>query len=220
MSKPDTREPLDSWRGAFGSDYMGRNAASEDTFRQIARAYDRILTTSGIKREIGSVLEVGANIGLKLAGLRRVLGPSVRLSALEPNPEACAQLRAAKGLALAEVLESDGYRIPAPDDSYDLVFTNGVLIHVPPDRLATVMREICRVSRRYVLCAEYFSRTPTEIPYRGEAGLLWKRDFGRTYLETCPELRPLSYGFLWEHEFSHFDDINWWMLSKGSAMAG
>jgi pseudaminic acid biosynthesis-associated methylase len=209
-----SRDPLEAWRGSFGADYMKRNAASEETFREIARAYGRILDTGGITRELGSVLEVGANIGLKLAGLRRLLGPLVRLSALEPNPAACATLREAKELGLAEVLESDAYKIPAPDDSYDLVFTNGVLIHVPPDRLPTVMREICRVSRKYVLCTEYFARTPTEIVYRGEAGMLWKRDFGRTYLETCPQLRPMNYGFLWEHEFAHFDDLNWWLFTK------
>jgi pseudaminic acid biosynthesis-associated methylase len=208
------RDPLESWRGAFGAEYIRRNDASEDTFQQIATAYDRILTTAGIKGEIKSVLEVGANIGLKLAGLRRVLGPTVQLSALEPNPEACARLRDSPELGLSQVFESDAYRIPAPDASFDLVFTNVVLIHVPPEKLPTVMREICRVSRRFVLASEYFSRVPTEVVYRGEKGLLWKRDFGRAYLENCPELRPVSYGFLWEQEFPHFDDHNWWVFRK------
>jgi len=164
--------------------------------------------------EVASVLEVGANVGINLIGLRAVLGPDARLFAVEPNPIACEQLRNNRSLSLEEVFQCDAYRIPLPDKSVDLAFTNGVLIHVPPDKLAAAMIEITRVVRRFVLCSEYFSHCPVEIPYRGHTGLLWKRDFGQAYLDNCPVLKSKSYGFLWQAEFPHFDNLNWWLFEK------
>jgi pseudaminic acid biosynthesis-associated methylase len=208
-------DPLEHWSGAFGELYMQRNQPTPTATADAARAFGRILSDPTVRSEIGSVLEVGANVGINLIGLRRVLDPRVELSALEPNPDACAQLRANQELRLSDVHHADAYRIPLPDDAVDLVFTNGVLIHVPPDKLPAAMQEITRVARRFVLCSEYFSHEPTEAPYRGRTGLLWKRDFGRAYLESCPRLQVQGYGFLWMQEFPHFDNLNWWLFRKG-----
>jgi len=207
-------DPLQSWLGSFGRSYLERNLPTLEAISDAEIAFRRIFETGGLLSEITSVLEVGANVGINLMGLRRVLGPAAHLSAVEPNPVACEALRSNAQLRLAQVLECDAYRIPLADDSFDLAFTNGVLIHVPPDRLPFAMREIARVSRRFILCSEYFSDTPVEIPYRGETGLLWKRDFGRAYLEHCPEVKPRAYGFLWETELPHFGNMNWWLFEK------
>jgi pseudaminic acid biosynthesis-associated methylase len=210
----DASDPLSSWRGGFGECYMARNCATADVTAEAASAFRRMLEGAGALTDLGSVLEVGANIGINLIGLRSLLGPSARLSAVEPNPVACAELRTNTGLGLDEIVQSDAYAIPLADASFDLTFTSGVLIHVPPGRLRDAMREIARVSRRFVLCSEYFSHEPVEIPYRGESGLLWKRDFGSAYLENCPDLKVRHYGFLWQAEFPHFDDLNWWLFEK------
>lgn len=214
------KNPLDSWRGEFGADYIGRNQVTDAAAREATTVFGRLFETCGIRAEVHSLLEVGANVGINLTGLRRVLGPEVELSAAEPNPAACAALRGSAALALTAVLETDAYRIPVPDNTYDFVFTNGVLIHIPPYMLPTAMREICRVARRYVLCSEYFSDTPCEVPYHGQTGLLWKRDFGALYLDTCPELAARDYGFLWRREFPHFDNLNWWLFEKTTLEQG
>ena len=44
-----------------------------------------------------------------------------------------------------------------PDSYVDLVFTNGVLFHILPDKLKQIMSKINRVSKKYILCSEYFS---------------------------------------------------------------
>jgi hypothetical protein len=41
------------------------------------------------------------------------------------------------------------------------------------------------------LC-EYFSETPREVPYRDNAGLMWKMNYGRKYLEIFPGLRMVE----------------------------
>jgi hypothetical protein len=107
-----------------------------------------------------------------------------------------------------------GFDIPLDDSSIDLVFTNGVLIHVAPEDLGRITDEIVRVSKNYVLCCEYFSHVPEEVPYHGQNGLLWKRDFGAFYQERFPQLQCISYGFLWERELQIFDDMNWWLFCK------
>lgn len=213
---PSTPDPLSAWKGEFGRRYIRRNQSTAEAARQAAAVFQRILESAKIRASVGSILEVGANVGINLSGLRRALGPSVTLAAVEPNPSACERLRKRKSLQLAEVIEANAYRIPLPDRSYDLVFTNGVLIHVPPVRLPQALREIARVARRFVLCSEYFSDRPVEVPYHGRTGLLWKRDFGGAYRTHCPQLRLLQYGFLWEEEFSHFDNLNWWVFRKAS----
>jgi hypothetical protein len=61
---------------------------------------------------------------------------------------------------------------------------------------------------------EYFSSTPDEQVYREKSGLLFKRDFGRYYLELFPSLELVDYGFLWS-KVVPFDDLNWWLFKKG-----
>ena len=213
-------DPLAQWQGDFGDRYIARNEVTDTTVGQAEIAFGRILDQSGIRGGVRSILEVGANVGINLHGLRRTLGPDVSLMALEPNTNAGARLRGAAELGLDRVIAGSGDSIDLPDASVDLVFTNGVLIHVHPDSLRAVMREICRVARRWVLCSEYFSHQPVEVPYHGESGMLWKRDFGREYLEVCPELRVRSYGFLWAQELPNYDDLNWWVFEKPDAPAG
>lgn len=206
-------DQLKQWQGEFGSQYIERNVRNEETTRQSAAVFQRILDAS-CARDVKSVLEVGANIGINLSALRRVLGRDVELAALEPNAAAVQHLQSSAELGLNAVFHSDAAHIPAPDGAYDLVFTSGVLIHVAPDQLAPALAEICRVARRYVLAVEYFSHQPAEIPYRGQLGLMWKRDYGADYLQSCPSLKPHQYGFIWQQEFPHFDNLNWWMLKK------
>lgn len=200
----DSPTPLATWRGDFGHDYADRNQVTDDARHDAAVAFGRML--DGVTG-VGSVLEVGANVGINITGVRAVLDEAT-VTAVEPSGRAASVL-AAGGL-VDSVVMADGALLPFADDAFDLVFTNGVLIHVPPDRLPLVMGEIARVARRYVLCSEYFAHIPEEIPYRGVQGLLWKRDFGSAYLDTCPGLTVDAYGFLWQRELPVYDDLTWW----------
>jgi spore coat polysaccharide biosynthesis protein SpsF len=51
-----------------------------------------------------------------------------------------------------------------------------------------------------------------QVPYRGREGYLFKRDFGRFYLEQFPRLRVLDYGFLWQ-PLDSSDNSNWWLFA-------
>ena len=70
-------------------------------------------------------------------------------------------------------------------------------------------------SEKYILIGEYFNRTPVMIEYQGEKDRLFKRDFGKLFMEKFP-VRLVDYGFLWGHLFDRagFDDITYWLFEK------
>ena len=72
------------------------------------------------------------------------------------------------------------------DETFDLVFTSGVLIHINPDNLLQVMGSMYDFSQKYILIAEYFNRTPVMIEYQNQKDKLFKRDFGRLFVENFP----------------------------------
>lgn len=201
---------LSHWTGEFGAAYLERNgptapgeiAARAACFRPVLAACETAPA---------SILEVGANVGKNLCALAGLTDAA--LHAVEPFSAAFDALTRRSDLDLARATNCDGAALPYGDGEIDMVFTSGVLIHVAPADLPRVMGEIARVARRYVLCNEYFAKTPEEIPYRGSDGLLFKRDFGRAYLEGWPDLRPVATGFMWSAT-TPFDDTTWWLFEK------
>lgn len=205
-----TKTALDAWQGSFGDDYTKRNAPLPEVLAARLKMWSRILGgLDGAPPD--SVLEVGANLGLNLRVLR--LLTQAPLTAVEPNGSARARLVGDGVLPAERVHDGVGSRLPFADASHDLVFTSGVLIHVPPADLPATCREIVRVARRYVLAVEYNSEQPAELPYRNQEGLLFKRDFGQFYLDTCPGLRVRDYGFFWR-PVSGLDNLTWWLFEK------
>lgn len=174
------------------------------------RLWARILDVFGASPP-RRILEVGSNIGDNLRAIRRV--SSAGLLALEPNAEARRLLAQSAIVPPESILDGTATSIPLSDRSVDLAFTCGVLIHIPPDQLATACREILRVSDRAIVCIEYFSATPEQIPYRGMDNMLFKRDFGRFWLENFPDLRWRDYGFAWS-QATGLDDSTWWVLER------
>ena len=173
-----------AWLGSFGREYTDRNAHTVEQMEDLYRRNLGLTRTEINRRFLDPlsrslrVLEVGSNIGtqllcLKRMGFDRVTGFDLQMDALRRSRNM------ERGLAL---LQASAYEIPCPDGAFDLVFTSGLLIHIPPERIARVMREIYRCTRKYIWGAEYFAPRATEIPYRGKTGLLWKGDYAGLYL--------------------------------------
>ena len=66
-----------------------------------------------------------------------------------------------------------------------------------------------------ILIGEYFSRTPQMIEYQGQSDRLFKRDFGKLFIDNF-NVQLVDYGFLWGHLYDSagFDDITWWLFEK------
>ncbi len=189
-------EQLRTWTTDFGREYTDRNTLSVD---EMDAAFGRQfgIRKSEIFRDLvgpsrlptGRALEVGCNIGLQLQLLRRG-NPGLELHGLEPQPYALA--RAKELSPEVQFHHGNAFALPFPDQSFDLVMTHGVLIHIHPGDLPKAIREIHRVSRRYILCHEYYAPETVAIRYHGQDGLLWKTDFAKRYREECPSIREVA----------------------------
>lgn len=203
MSGSERRRLEALWAGDFGDAYTNRNAAAGEGRQPFwTQILERTVATS--------VLEVGCNLG----GNLRWLAPRVdRAAGVDVNPHALSTLRSRLPNVCA--VRAAGAALPWEDASFDLTLTVGVLIHQPAESLPGVMREVARCSRRWLLCAEYYAGEDVEVPYRGQAGALFKRDFGALYQAEIPGLRLVERGELGRDE--GWDDVTWWLFERAPA---
>lgn len=204
MSDPEAARLEQLWSGPFGDAYVERNRAAGDPR---APFWHRLLARCTPRH----VLEVGCNVG---ANLRWILPPGAGREpfacGIDVNVMALGELR--RALPAAHAVRAAAGTLPFRDRQFDLTLTLGVLIHQPESALEQVMAEVARCSARYVLCGEYFAEETTEVPYRGQTGALFKRDYGAFYPRIAPELVLCEQGFLGRDE--GWDDVHWWLFER------
>ncbi len=186
----DTKE---MWSGDFGNEYLKRNKVDWQTRIPF---WEYIIRTTGAR----SVFEFGANAGWNLSAIKRAY-PDVKVEGYEINGMAAGCARAA-GLEVSDSRDLDLLQ------QCELVFTAGVLIHISPDELKAVMQSIIDASSDYVLAIEYDSEKEEEVNYRGNDGMLWKRNYGKLYQDLGLTLIESKYSI------EGFDDCTFWLLRK------
>lgn len=199
------------WKNTYSKEYIQLNS-NFDIHLGVKGWAKMLQKIDDITNPIQSILECGCNIGRNVQFLNH-LYPVAQKSIIEISPDAFKvvtsnfELQHAKNCA---ILEAD-----LPENSFDLTFTCGVLIHIHPDELLDHMKKMYSWSNKYILISEYFNRTPTMIEYRGEKDKLFKSDFGKTFLTNFP-VKLIDYGFLWGHEYDAggFDDCTYWLFEK------
>jgi ubiquinone/menaquinone biosynthesis C-methylase UbiE len=149
--------------------------------------------------DIHSVLEVGCNRGDNLEAF------TCEAVGVEPNAHAREEAEEAGFTVWA----GTAHELPAPNNSFDLVFTMGVLIHIPPNMLSRSLREIHRVAGKYILAVEYDAEFPTPVDYRGVRAGIWKRQYGHEYISRFKDLLPVASG-----RAPELDGCKWWMFEK------
>lgn len=206
-----TTKQLEKWTGEFGDQYLDRNLLDDQNIMQRTNLWNILLMHIAYKLP-ERILEIGAGAGGNLIAINNVynnIGKEVNLYAIEPNTKARDKLREVHGL---NIFNGSLPNTELDRHSFDLVFTSGVLIHIHPGDLVNAMKEIYRVSKRYIISIEYFSPNCTETEYRGEDNLLWSNDFGAIWLDNFP-LRCVGYGFSWK-KMSGLDNLTWWIFEK------
>jgi pseudaminic acid biosynthesis-associated methylase len=190
------------WAGEFGAAYIERNRVLDD---RRATFWGDLVRTWGIR----SVLEIGCGQGGNLKPLAELIDRR-DVWGVDVNDDALALARLhAPGI---NVVGSRARRLPFRDGLVDLSFTVGVLIHQPETTLPIVMAELVRCSNRYVLWAEYHGSATEEVPYHGQPGTLYRRDYAAIYAELFPELTVRQSGFLGPED--GFDRLTWQLLEK------
>jgi spore coat polysaccharide biosynthesis protein SpsF len=194
------------WSGTFGDEYIGRNQG-EASIASNTALFSKILKSTN---SISSIIEFGANIGLNLEAIKRLL-PEVEMSAIEINEKAVVQLKKNENIKVyhSSILDFQ------PDKERDLALIKGVLIHINPNELRNVYELLYKTSRKYICIAEYYNPSPVEVRYRGHEGKLFKRDFAGEIMEQFSDLKLIDYGFVYHRDLNFpQDDTTWFLLEK------
>lgn len=194
------------WAGDFGNNYIGRNA-SDNLLSSNVSLFSTILKRT---RDVNTILELGANIGMNLKAIHR-LNSSLEMTGVEINKQAYDEL-----LKLPKVIAIHSSFLDfAPSQTYDFVFTKTVLIHVNPDYLEQVYDIMYRCSKKYLMVAEYYNPSPAMVKYRNNEDKLFKRDFAGDLLSRFNDIRLVDYGFVYHRDVNFpQDDISWFLLEK------
>lgn len=192
----------DPWAGEFGDAYHARQTDAADEAVKRSHLWRPVLDL--LPRKNLDILEIGAGTGANLRAIQDAC-KAHHLCAIEPNKSARDHLQD------FYVLSCPAEDIDVEDESFDLVFTYGMLIH-QPDPLPA-MREMYRVSRRYIMCAEYFAPKREPIPYR-DGVPLFRDDFGSLWMDNF-NVRSVGSGFCWKRT-TGLDNVTWWLLKKAT----
>jgi pseudaminic acid biosynthesis-associated methylase len=175
----ETSDPAQTWSGEFGEEWTERNSDSvADVNARYRERYgialldlmDLFLTD--VDRD-ARILEVGTNTSVQLRVLQKLGFENLyRVDVLDHAVE-----RAQTLSPDLEIFHGEASSLPFDTDSFDPVFTRGVLIHIPQEHIETVTQELARCASEYVLGFEYHADEYTRIDYRTSDEILWKADF-------------------------------------------
>lgn len=203
------------WLGKFGEDYTERNILDPDKMDKeykeifnVSRTEMNNLFLKDLNLKDGKILEIGCNIGNQLRFLQ-AMGYE-NLYGIELQPYAVQRAKDfTKGINIIQGKADD---IPFKDGYFDMVFTSDVLIHIFPENLPIIMKEIARCSNKYVWGFEYYSEMFNEVTYRDNTNTLWKGDYAKEYIKNCPELKLIK-----QQKYKYLNDSNidnMYLLSK------
>ena len=184
-------EQVKFWEGSFGKSYTDRNTLTHEAWNQAyveKYGITKLELNNKLLEELprdSKILEVGCNTGQQLEGLQRQ--GFTQLYGIELQWYAVEQARSL--LNRVNVVQGSGFDLPFRDNYFDVVCTNGVLIHIAPDDLPRIMREMHRCSARYIMGFEYYAEQTQSIDYRGNQGFMWKADYAQLFQQHLPDLR-------------------------------
>src|SRR5262249_31933945 len=125
------------WKGEFGRAYNERNTLDVDALNALWR--DRYgVSRAELNAEFlatipmhASFLEVGCNVGNQLLLLRETGYSNLSGVELQPAAAELAKVRVPE----ASIQQGSAFALPFDDETFDIVFTSAVLIHISPSDL-------------------------------------------------------------------------------------
>lgn len=184
----------EKWAGDFGDKYFERNPKNAEEMDSLAISDYGFTKTSLNKEFLGGldrslrILEAGCNCGnqlmlLQKMGFKNLYGLEINEKTAEVAKKANPTFNLTVGSAL---------QIPFKDNSFDMVFTSGVLIHIAPENIKKAMEEIYRCSKKYIWGFESYNKDYIQVFYRGNENLCWKADFAKMYEDSFKDLKLIK----------------------------
>ncbi|MBI3930972.1 MAG: class I SAM-dependent methyltransferase [Chloroflexi bacterium] len=142
---------------------------------------------------ISSILEIGCNCGPNLYMIAQKF-PGIKIQGIDINPLAIQkgkELFAAAGISNVKLSVGKADELSQfPDNSFDVVFTDAVLIYIGRDKIQGIIKEMVRVARKGLILVEQHICKPNNKanhslgirPYG-----LWQRDYVALLKQFVPE---------------------------------
>jgi ubiquinone/menaquinone biosynthesis C-methylase UbiE len=135
-----------------------------------------------------SILEVGCNCGPNLYLLAKKF-PSAKIRGIDINPVAVQKGNewfVQEGISNVKLLEGKADELGQfQDRSFDVAFTDAVLIYIGPDKIKKVMEEMLRVTRQALILLEWHCFNSKSNPLGVYVGH-WMRDYVALFKEFVP----------------------------------
>lgn len=196
------------WKGKFGDLYINRNKSKNKITNNI-HFFKKALSKAN---KINSVCELGSNIGLNILALKDLYKKKLKkILSVEINERAFNIQK--KKIKNIKILNTSINSLDV-NEQFDLVLCKGILIHINPKNLYQTYKKMNKLSKKYILIAEYFNPSPIKINYRGYKDKLFKRDFAKEYLKINKKSKLLDYGFIYEKDKFPQDNITWFLIKK------
>ncbi len=195
----------EAWAGEFGREYTDRNTLSLEELNNLTKKHYGITRRELNYEFIGQldrnirILEVACNIGNELYCLQKMGFKEIYGIELQPYAVELSKQR----LKFINIIQGTAFDIPFKDCFFDLVFTAGLLIHISPNDINRILKEIHRCTNRYIWGFEYYADVYTNVEYHGHDDLLWKTDFVKLYLDTFDDLKLIK-----EKKYKYFENDN------------
>lgn len=139
-----------------------------------------------------SILEIGCNCGPNLFLFAKRFSDA-KIRGIDINPVAVQkgnEWLAQEGISNVKLLEGKADELQQfSDKSFDVVFTDAVLIYIGPDKIKKVMNDMIRITRRALILVEWHS---FETGHKNSDGLgvyyygCWKRDYAALLRQFVP----------------------------------
>ena len=201
------------WSGEFGKEYTDRNSRDPKIWDKfylenwgITKSEINSKLLSALPKDI-KILEVCSNTGMQLTclkemGFKNLYGIELQSYAFEKSKEYTTNIN---------LIQGTGFDLPFKDNYFDLVCTNGVLIHIHPNDYFKIMSEMVRCSKSFIMGFEYYAADVTNVNYRGNDGFLWKADFAKIFTTLFPDLLELKRDY---YKYLHSENVDCAYLLK------
>jgi len=146
------------------------NKYTDDNKGNIQNEFSKFIYFLSLGLGAKKICEAGCNIGNNLSSFPEnfeIYGIDMNKNALE---------KAKKRYPNFSFKQTEIKKTGFPDSSFDLVFTRGVLIHIPKTELDNVLKEFVRISKKWILNFEYFGDDGKMIKWKRGDDLLWYRN--------------------------------------------
>lgn len=184
-------------------------------YQKNTKRVPRTLVANFVKdNDVLSVLELGCNTGGNLLSIYRKT-PEVRLTGIDICAKAIRYGKLSEKNP-AQLLVGSIYDLSMfADDSFDLVFTRGVLLHINNEQTPAIVAEMKRISSKYILNIETHGEPQVRSSSKGVPHS-FSHDFDKIYRELGLEPNITTTTEMTERVHKGGDDHFVWATLKGS----